>query len=55
MRLNDFGLAVLLVLLVFGHGYQSQKKYDLCEEIKFESKQCKVQKKLNDLKECCSK
>jgi len=41
------GVLILLGLLVFGNGYQAQKKFDLCKEKNFDSKDCKLQKKMN--------
>ena len=38
---------IMVILALFGNGYQLQKKYDYCKEIKFEGDFCKAQKKLN--------
>lgn len=42
------GMLILLAALVFGNGYQAQKKYDLCKEKSFDSKDCKLQKKMSE-------
>lgn len=54
MKLRDFGAFFILTVFVFGAGFFMQEKHDLCKEIEFKSKKCKLQKKIQEAESCCS-
>jgi len=54
VKLRDFGAFFILTVFVFGAGFFMQEKHDLCEEIKFKSKKCELQKKVEEAGKCCS-
>jgi len=39
-------LFLILSALIFGNGYQAQKKYDFCKSKEFKGEYCKLQKKM---------
>jgi hypothetical protein len=55
MRLNDFGAFFLLSFFIISLGYSVQEKHDICKAQEFKHAKCKVHKKIESLKKCCSR